>query len=438
MMKSQSIAVRQLPRNVLALWMITSGLTAVCLLSEYVCYRLGYRDAQYVWPFIPFYGFIDFYCFGARFHFLHQAAFFSTASTHGLTFMYPAPVAMLYALCYRLPAHGIRYYLAFTFAALLLLEVPLGSAMRIRGVSRATTFLFLGSMTLLSYPLWFEYLLGNMEMVIFLIVASGLVAFLRGNYFLAAALFGVAASMKLFPLVYFGLLLARKQFREIFFGIGVAATSTLFSLWLICSSLKVAWAGISAGLKQFQIRYMLPVLNPETGFDHSLFALIKRFMHSVLHVTMTPLMVDVYLAIAASTGLWLFFRVIWRLPLLNQMLSLTVASILLPPTSHDYTLLHLYVPAALLLLFSIDAARAGRKIPGLTAAWVCIAVALAPESELIFHHASFGGQVKCIILIALFLVTLRYPFALQGSGTAIGARAESDGTGPHAFASAVS
>ena len=80
--------------------------------------------------------------------------------------------------------------------------------------------------------------------------------------------------------------------------------------------------------------------------------------------------------IAASlvAAVWLYFKRIFKLPLLNQVLSLTICSILLPPVSHDYTLIQMYAP------------------------WAIV-------------HADYryAGQFKALVLLVLLLLALRFP-----------------------------
>ena len=108
--------------------------------------------------------------------------------------------------------------------------------------------------------------------------------------------------------------------------------------------------------------------------------------------------------VMAFAGIIVYFDVIRKLPVVNQVICLIVATILLPPVSYDYTLLHLYVPWALLLLVAVESRR--RHVAGLTAAMVCCAILFAPVTELIVHGQSYGGQVKACALVGLGLIAL--------------------------------
>ena len=54
---------------------------------------------------------------------------------------------------------------------------------------------------------------GNIELVVWIFTATGVWAFMRGHENAAAVLWGLAAAMKLFPLVLLGLLLPRRHYR---------------------------------------------------------------------------------------------------------------------------------------------------------------------------------------------------------------------------------
>jgi hypothetical protein len=367
--------------------------------------------------------------------------------------MYPAPVALLYESFYA-SGWPVRFFFLVTMISVLALAVLLGREMVRRGVDPGTILFFLSSAAVCSYPFWFEYLLGNMEICIFLIVAFGILAFLRGHFVMSATLIGIAASMKIFPFVYFALFLSRRKYRELALGIFATAVTTVASLWLMCPSLQIAFRGVRSGLAAFQHMYILQFLPIETGFDHSIFGFIKSlFFHLHGTTTMPSYLLGLrphdfvslrfvvshpfarkkakgwgtemvqeqavtdlalYLAFASVTGLALYFFRIRFLPLLNQVLCLSIASILLSPTSHDYTLLHLYVPWGLMVLFAIDQARTNRSMDRLMTVFICFAILMSAESELIYQARGHSGQLKAIVLVALLYVGLKYPFGPAG------------------------
>ena len=149
----------------------------------------------------------------------------------------------------------------------------------------------------------------------------------------------------------------------------------------------------------------------ENGVDHSLFALYKCIAVALGHDPANFLQsLSIYLALSALGGTLLYFLRIRHLPLLNQLLILTIASINFTAFSGDGTLLHLYYPFALLLFLTLGAWKRRTQVPGLLPALLCFAVLLAPESYLVAGEWRFEGEVKCLILGYLLVLALRHPF----------------------------
>jgi len=194
------------------------------------------------------------------------------------------------------------------------------------------------------------------------------------------------------------------------YAILTAALVTVSSLWLVYPHVLLSWRLSNQALAKFREVVMIKKLYPQTAFDHSLFALIKVALHPLPPPAVMHHLLDAYMAISVLGGLILFFVRIRKLPVCNQVLCLCVACILLPPTSFDYTLMHLYVPWALLALLAVQAKAFHKQFPGLIAAFICFAILFVPETEFIYHAHSYGGQIKALALLALFVIGLYYPF----------------------------
>lgn len=402
-------ALVDLPGPIKAFLQINILLGVVCCAMMFVLGGVLSWPYPYNFPLVPNHAWLDFVVFKVRFQQFHTLQFFSDAPAMGTTFQYPAPAALLYKGFYSIPRHPLPAFLLLTAFPVAFLARALRNAMVRRGIQAPVASAFVGSTLLVSYPFWFEYYQGNMEICIFLMLAVGIVAYLRDHFYLAAILIGLAASMKVFPFIYLALFLSRRHIRPLAAGVITALISNLVSLWLVCPSLVIAYRGIEAGFAKNRIDYMLRYLPVETGFDHSLFGFIKRAAHGALGNNLPPNLLRTYLVFSAFTGLALYFGRIRHLPILNQILCLCIAAILLPPTSHDYTLLHLYVPWALLLLYGLDRVRAKQDIRDLFPAFTCFAILFSPESEFILHGAGFSGQIKCVTLVVLLYIGLTQP-----------------------------
>jgi hypothetical protein len=404
-----------LPRPLKIFWKINVVLVLVCAaiiaLNHYVWHLgQGVHWQPYTSPFLPWGHFVDFWAFHDRFDHYHTLEFYST--TGGSVFSYPAPLSLVYELFFLSPHAEHSIFTLVTTLPLIGLCILLARAMVAKGISKATASLFVASALLFSYPFWFEYLLGNIEICVFLITAVGILAWLRGNLYLAAALIGAAGSMKIFPFVYLGLFLSRKQYRQFAFGFLTAAVLYPVSIWLACPSFAVALPQIKASsnaIGGLLLQWDWVLIN----FDHSLFGVYKQLAHLLGYRNLRSAhQLSVYTALVAISGIALYFLRIRRLPLMNQLLSLCVASILLPPMSNDYTLLYLYLPWGLLGLSAIQEARTGRTRAGLLAAFVCFGLLFSPESEIIIRHATVAGQFKALTLLVLLYISLKYPLAL--------------------------
>ena len=389
---------------------IQIALVLACAAAEAFCKYVLRLTGPYIYPLkTRSQSFWDFTLYTGKFQHFHKPGFFLTDPS--VYFTYPAPAAVAYAAFFSF-AHPLRLFIGFILGSFLVAAIPLGRALHRRGVPLLQGFAFLAISLLLAYPLWWELKQGNIEICSWALVALGVWAFAKDNAYMAAACFGLASSIKIFPFVYLGLLLSARRFRELLFSVAVAVSATVASLWLVGPNILDSWRQLNAGIAQVRTIYMLTFRPEEIGFDHSLFAVYKRFVH--VPPTQMSHILTAYLAVMVVSGTLVYFLRIRRLPLINQVLCLCIASILMTPISFDYTLIYLYVPWAMLVLFAQEEWQAQRltkpAIPGLTAAFVCMAVVMAPESEFIWHSAHFGGQIKALVLVALMGIGLKYPF----------------------------
>jgi hypothetical protein len=384
------------------------ALALLCVAVEWICRKvtsLHLRADVYISPFLNEH-YPDFLMYRDHVPYFHSLAFFNAQGP----FLYPAPAGIVYQLFYLVPSLALRVFLTFIAAALSAGALFFGRALHRRGLSAPQAYLLPFAVLAASFPVWFEVRQANMEIVMWVLVTSGLVLFLKGRGYTAAACFGIAASMKIYPLAYLGLLLVRRQYRQIACGIGVAVVSTLGSLWLLGGSIGPTWQRVSAGVNEFKFVYILHK-RFEIGFDHSLLSILKRLLHPFPAPDRFAPVVAAYLAVVALAGVLLFFLVITKRPVMNQILFLSVACILLPPVSFEYTLLHMLAPLALMALVIVEAARKGQAIPGIRPVLLCFAFLLAPLSELVLHGGRLGGQIKAIVLLILLVFSLTKSFS---------------------------
>lgn len=386
-----------------AVWM------ALCLGTEIACRFLLRWGYPYNYPAVPqrvIFG--DFRFYLGKFAFFHSRQFFA----EGPVLTYPAPSVVAFKLLLLPQPTSGRSAVARFAAVLLLVSWALlllwYRALRARGLSARAAGSFLAATYLLSFAFWFEFHQANIEFAVWAVVTAGLCLFWRERWRSAAVCFGIAAAMKLFPVIFLGLFVSRRQYREIGWALLTAAFVTVGSLWLVCPDLAYSWQQTSAAVSTLRSLYMLQLPPVESGFDHTLFVLLKRLLPTLPSPAQLGRLLNLYLVVVGAGGCLVFFVRIRKLPVINQILCLSTAAVLFPPVSYDYTLIHLYAPLALLTLVAIE--DGVRPRAGLTLAFALLAFTLSAQSEFILHGLRVAGQLKAVALAGLFVVGLRYPF----------------------------
>ena len=398
----------------------------LCVGTEEICRKVLHLGPPYDHPGIRSYypvektqiRFVDFHAFFGKFRYFHSRKFY----TESAVLPYPAPAVVAYKpflIPSPSPHHGfwalVRFEGSFV-AACLLMGWLWKDALGRRGITTSMAMLTVAITLVCSFAVWFEFLQGNIEWVVWVILSLGVWAFCTFRFRTAAVLIGVAGSMKIFPIIYLGLFLSKKQYRYALYTSLSAAGSTVVSLWLVCPEIAYSWHQTLMALTSFEHEYVVGIRPVEIGFDHSLFALLKLISTTLFNVQDPQARLGLYLATVALVGIILFFLRIRYLPLTNQVLCLSVAAILLPPVSYDYTLLHLYPGLVLLISYALyrDRVSPQETSKALWAALLLLAFLLSPESELIWHGIRYAGQLKALSLVALAFVSLRWPFEAPG------------------------
>ena len=360
--------------------------------------------------------FVDIRMFDWRLPSLHSAAFFSRDPAAGDHFLYPAPDALFYAALRPFGDAKVAVFLGVASFLMAAGAVMFALLLIRHGIRRSSAIGFTVACLLTSYPFFFELNRANVEIFVWALSLAGIIAILRDKLWWAATLIGMAGACKLYPFVYAGLLVTRRKYLHAAYAAAVGAVLTVFSYWFVGGSLRTGREGIARGLAEFTDVYVLRRRAGEIDLDHSLFGFFKRllpfeptydFLNHALHW---------YLPIAAAVALALFILRAWKLPVINQVLLLTVAGIVLPPVSYDYTLLHLYTPFVLVAVFAVDAWRRHERSPrGLWPVIACFAVLLTTQTEIIFHGARLEGAIKCLTLLLLAATALLVPMPMEAA-----------------------
>ncbi len=334
--------VERLPKPLVLFVALVLALALGSWLDAAVGYlRQGKPGLSYLWMYYPGFDFVD---YTLQFPYLHTPQFFTLPV---FPWVYPAPAIFVLYPFYRIVLLTNRAT-GFAVFALAVLGVNTAVGWRFRakllrlGISRGAAFTLLASVTLFGWPLYFALQRGNIESLLWVGVALGVTCFARGRYRGAAILFGAVGSVKLYPLLFLALFLKPRRFGEMALGLGVAGVVTLLGLRCLSPDIGFAWQQIRLGIQRWGLITTNTYLPSGIGTDHSVFGLIKQC--TLGGVLRYPHALDWYFAAAAVVCSALFLGRVVRLPRLNQLLFLACATVLLPPTSYDYTLVSMLIP----------------------------------------------------------------------------------------------
>jgi hypothetical protein len=376
------------------------SLTFASALFNAICHFVLHFGFPYDSPFVaPISLFCDLIEYVPNSHLLHTIAYFQVPDL--LT--YPAPCHIIYWLLSLAGTHAVLAYLLS--AAIIAGTVLLLFTQRLHKVdiSWPSCTAFATILLLTSFPLAFTLYTANIELYLWLLTLCGLWAYTSDREGLAVVCFALAGSAKPYPLLFFLLYLRRGYLHRILQGVAVYLASTLISLWMVYPNIALSFRQITSRTTTFATANILGYKSWLVGYDHTPWSLFKAAtspwteMHSKTEL-------DIYLAVGLFVTLLLWFSRIRSMPSLEQITFLSVAMLILPPISNDYTLLHLYAPFALLAL-AIARGQIDRRF--YAPALVCYAVLFTPHSYVVAVSAHFAGQLKCLFLVALFIHVAR-------------------------------
>ncbi|SEC54312.1 glycosyltransferase 87 family protein [Terriglobus roseus] len=326
-----------------------------------------------------------------------------------VAFPYPPASAFLFKFFNQGFRNGVAAYLCcfglIAIIAILLVAIRMGRALPLAWAALAVTVL-LGSAQI------FCANRGNLELFSATFAAAGLGLFLGGFGWAAAVLIGLAMCVKPFPAALLLLFLWRRQWAQAAVALAVCLVLSISALYILGPSVAAAGKIILACWGDYFYQQVL-VLNivQELKTDHSLMDAVKMLLWRLLGddslaVRLTDSDLPVWarldlwtrffevFAILAVTGTAWYFR---RKPILNQVFALVLLMLLLPYISSEYTLMLLYLPCAVLLLWiSRDEWAAS------TGQMVLLALPLAMIFAPLNVVGVYSGVVKTLLLLGLF------------------------------------
>jgi len=269
---------------------------------------------------------------------------------------------------------------------------------------------------LTSYPFMIMFDRANIEGVLFPFLLLGTISFVNHRFFMAGIFFAIAASMKYYPGVLLLILLSKGKYKEFVFSVFFLLLISVIAAYGLNGGISNTYCSIYNGLSWFTdvavlVRYNL-------GWEHTLFGLIKQIMFILGMESQINYANVAYLYKYAVAFIFflLYITSIRKLPFLNQLFALTILSILLPFFSGDYTLIHLYIPWGLFVVFlAYHAESTGFTTKQVLNILIPCAIIFTPQSYLIIEGVGgFGGQLKTLTLIFLLGVILLNPMKMKG------------------------
>jgi hypothetical protein len=342
--------------------------------------------------------FADITVYKGRFSVYHTARFFTSRAFSG--FAYPPGAAPIYEAFYR-TANATQSYLTLAAGTVLAAGVAAWVALRRLGLSR-----YMPALLLFSFPLVFLIQRANIEIMLWIAVALGLVAYRGGFAVVAAVLFGLAAAVKLYPIFLLGLFSKRRRDLTAFtVGVVTAVAALVGATAYAGPTFVMAARGFTTGIGHFQDHYVDTVSVVEVMYDHSLFSPLKYVAYAH-HESPGP-WTHWYYLIAGGVTLLLFLRV-RTMPSVNRVLFLVAAMVCLPPVSFAYTLVHLYVPALLLLGVVLGAQT---RVPVTAAVTLALLVLLLlPLVSLNVLQMMPTGPMQSVILFGVMVLATAVPW----------------------------
>ncbi len=338
---------------------------------------------------------------------------------------YPAPDAYVYLLYFRLfPKSAIAAALAFdtTIVGIAVLAAGLLVWSVRKHQLVAPVAAILGLMLMTSYPLMFMADRANVEGAAWVMALVGAWAFVKNYGRIAAIFWGCVAAMKLAPLILIFLFLRRRDWRGAWTFVVAFFAINFVAMWFAAPHIAQVLHSIGRGIKVFQNTYVLTFSPAGIGVDHSLFSVVKQVLAWGGYVNGTrfgSLLTMIGMWYHVYTMAWLIAMVVmvWhfrRMPILNCVFAVFIVQVLAPGVSFDYTLLYMYIPWTMFVLFflleEVYSGRVNFQLWKILAILTACAILFTPQQcyMVLNGRVSFAGQFKALTLLLLLLFVASY------------------------------
>lgn len=402
------------PRLLAWIWWACVASFVLTLVVAWLEFRAGWAQPDFAMLQAPYFG--DLLEYVPTFRLVHTPAFFQHVRTSAVA--YPPFGAAVFAMLYK-TGDAVR---AFLLVALVGVCGAIGALRRklvAYGLRPRLASPFLMTLALTSFPLWRLIPQGNIELFLVIFTAVGIWAYLRGYDDAAAVLWGLAAAMKLFPIVLLVLFVPRRNVRALLVGVGTFVGATVASLRYLGPTIAIAWRGTLTNVFGYQGLRDGEWTKRELVSNHSWYTLSKVVVAKVAGGAPGTLAKPYYVCGAVLFAV-VFFGRVRRMPVANQLVVVCLFMLLMPPVSYFHPLTNLYAPWFVLLFLAIRAERAKVHVPWLHATILLFlplfwSFTLYSDPKL----SIYGALVQCCLMTVLFVVGVAFPFAEPASEAAI-------------------
>jgi hypothetical protein len=348
--------------------------------------------------------------FVPNFQLAHTTGFFRSAAFSGIA--YPPLGGASYALLYSFGQPVVVYLGIFALWLGIVIEGVRRHLLNL-GIRRITAMLFPLTLIAISYPVEGLVQRGNIELFVWIFTATGVWAFLRDRDKTAATLWGLAAAMKLYPIILLALLVTKLRWKAFTLGLAAFFIGSIAAMAYMGPTMSVALRRSLRNVFGYQSVRASEWSGHEFAANHSAFVPVK-FVTLVAGGWKAPSTNFYYLA-GGLIFVALFFGKVRKMPVINQVLVVTTFMVILPPISYFYTLVHLYAPFLMLVFLAIRAERAGIRIPGLTGTILLFVPIFAAFTIFTYPKVFlFGGLIQAATLICLLLRAAQFPLSTEG------------------------
>ncbi len=205
------------------------------------------------------------------------------------------------------------------------------------------------TLLMLCYPVLFAIDRGNLELGVFILLGTFLFAYQKRWIGLALTALSAAIAVKLYPLVFLILFAIDRRPKLIAGALALSGLMMIVPLWTFEGSFLTNWEALLTNLKLLHQHYVFE--DGGLSFATSLYNILKLILFSpyYFHAPRTHENLALFLQLYVTFGGILFlaasyFLVQKKPPLWMSVTFLTLAMILLPEQSHDYKLIHLFLP----------------------------------------------------------------------------------------------